>query len=73
MKDIVLEVGTKIPYSFGALVITHLPCHICGGKSNFTCERCDEYMCENCQAPYNQFSQIDYNCCDSCYNTHRNY
>ena len=63
---IFVEVGNKIPYAFGALVITKMPCHICDTKTDFECERCHNYMCEGCQTPYNQFSQIDYNCCTSC-------
>ena len=54
-------------------VITKIACHICGTKTDFQCEKCDEYMCHDCQAPYNQFSQIDYNCCTSCYQTQRDY
>ncbi|EJL66291.1 ASCH domain-containing protein [Flavobacterium sp. CF136] len=30
------------------------------------CERCEQEFCSYCQAPYNQFSQIDYNCCNYC-------
>lgn len=32
----------------------------------FACEHCDQMICENCQADYNQFTQIDYNCCKTC-------
>ena len=32
----------------------------------FECEICGQMICEKCQATYNQFSQIDYNCCESC-------
>ena len=39
-------------------------------KSNtseeYVCEICDEYYCEECSSTYNQFSQIDYNCCEYC-------
>src|SRR5690554_1228495 len=34
----------------------------------YNCERCDELICNDCQATYNQFSQIDYNCCKDCAN-----
>lgn len=30
------------------------------------CERCDRLICEECQAPYNQFTQIDFTCCKGC-------
>jgi len=48
-------------------------CHICGNSNSelTECERCEELYCESCPATYNQFSQIDYNCCESCGN--RNY
>lgn len=31
-----------------------------------SCERCEIEICHNCQASYNQFTQIDYTCCKSC-------
>ena len=34
----------------------------------YNCERCDELICNDCQATYNQFSKIDYNCCNDCAN-----
>lgn len=34
----------------------------------FACERCEVLICHDCQASYDQFSQIDYNCCTSCAN-----
>ena len=34
----------------------------------YACERCDRMICDGCQAQYNQFTQIDYNCCKSCAN-----
>lgn len=30
------------------------------------CERCETMIGDCCQAEYNQFTQIDYNCCKSC-------
>lgn len=46
-------------------------CHCCNKTSAqdeiFQCERCERDMCSDCQAPYNQFSQIDFNCCIDCY------
>lgn len=32
----------------------------------FMCERCELMICDKCQAEYNQFTQIDYNCCKTC-------
>lgn len=47
-------------------------CHCCNKTSAqeeiFKCERCEHDMCSDCQSPYNQFSQIDFNCCIDCYN-----
>ena len=42
-------------------------CHICEkNKSNVVCEHCDQVFCDNCSAGFDQFSNIDYNCCKSC-------
>lgn len=35
-------------------------------KEVFMCERCESLICDNCAAVYNQFTQIDYNCCKTC-------
>ena len=43
-----------------SVLIEECKCHIC--KSNTS----DEYYCEECSSTYNQFSQIDYNCCEYC-------
>ena len=32
------------------------------------CEICENQFCEDCQASFNQFSQIDYDCCQDCEN-----
>ncbi len=32
----------------------------------FECEICSQMICDDCQATYNQFTQIDYNCCKTC-------
>ena len=55
--------------SDGYLVLTgECKCHICKSKTSeeYVCEICDEYYCEECSSTYNQFSQIDYNCCEYC-------
>jgi protein-arginine kinase activator protein McsA len=43
-------------------------CEVCGGKDDYLyeCDRCERVMCHDCQTPYNQFTQIDYNCCNDC-------
>jgi len=43
-------------------------CHICDNTEGelLECEKCGELYCENCGAQYNQFTQIDYNCCELC-------
>jgi hypothetical protein len=30
------------------------------------CEKCERYYCEEHSSKYNQFSQIDYDCCCEC-------
>lgn len=45
---------------------TEQVCYICGGAADRTCDKCDEYICDDCQAKYNQFTQIDYDCCIKC-------
>jgi hypothetical protein len=44
-------------------------CYICGEMADRICEKCEEPICGDCQAEYNQFSQIDYDCCERCANT----
>lgn len=34
------------------------------------CKMCEQEYCVSCQAPFNQYSQIDFNCCMTCYNRH---
>jgi hypothetical protein len=43
-------------------------CHICGQPANLICARCGEWFCSDCQTPYNEFTQIDYDCCKPCGN-----
>jgi hypothetical protein len=44
-------------------------CHCCGYETELemVCEKCDDFYCENCSAPFTIHTQIDYNCCESCY------
>lgn len=45
-------------------------CHICGKETEvFECQRCGELFCSDCSATYEQFTQIDYDCCERCYMT----
>lgn len=39
----------------------------------YECERCEQMICDNCQAEYNAFTQIDYNCCKSCANSRNDF
>lgn len=41
-------------------------CHICGQPASAECEGCGEPYCNDCSSVYDQFSQIDYNCCSKC-------
>ena len=51
-----------------SILIEEYKCHICKSNTSeeYVCEICDEYYCEGCSSTYNQFSQIDYNCCKEC-------
>lgn len=43
-------------------------CHLCNSSEGeiLICERCDSPYCDDCSSVYNQFTQIDYNCCKKC-------
>ncbi len=43
-------------------------CERCERDSDelYECEHCGVMFCDGCQTQYNQFTQIDYNCCKSC-------
>jgi|GEM_PF-294316 len=54
-----------------------IECSCCTNKETdeemHICERCEQEYCINCQAEFNKFSQIDYNCCEKCANTNNQY
>jgi len=41
-------------------------CHVCGQPTDLICEKCDEPYCEKHKVVYDQFNQIDYDCCSEC-------
>lgn len=43
-------------------------CSACGAENKdlVTCVRCEHRHCNDCQAPYNQHTQIDFDCCKTC-------
>ena len=41
-------------------------CHICGEEAEIICTRCEQQFCDKCSAVYDQFTQIDYDCCINC-------
>lgn len=41
-------------------------CHICGQPCDLICAQCGEYFCQKHTVRYNQFTQIDYDCCTAC-------
>lgn len=43
-------------------------CEVCLAKSNelWDCKMCECKFCPECQAEYNKFTMIDYNCCSEC-------
>lgn len=44
----------------------YLQCAVCGNDTEYTCRDCGVPICEDHQAVYNQFTQIDYDCCVDC-------
>jgi len=48
-------------------------CHICGQRAEYPCENCDEYFCDKHSAKFDQFTQIDYNCCSACQDNMKNH
>lgn len=49
-------------------------CERCENTVNelFMCEKCELNICDKCLTSYNQFTQIDYDCCRSCANSSEN-
>jgi len=41
-------------------------CQICGQPADLICASCGEYFCSKHTVRYNQFTQIDYDCCTNC-------
>jgi hypothetical protein len=42
-------------------------CHMCGAETEFTCQDCDEPVCEDCAVAMTLQNQIDYTLCQCCY------
>jgi len=38
----------------------------------YMCEKCELNICDDCFASYNQFTQIDFDCCRRCANSAEN-
>jgi hypothetical protein len=66
-KNLHFHINTDVIH-VATMVITKLKCSCCGLKSSelYPCTRCDEMFCCECQMPYNQFTQIDYDLCKNC-------
>lgn len=49
-----------------------LICERCKNKTNeiLPCEKCEVNICDKCNVPYNQFTQVDYTLCKDCGKTH---
>jgi len=41
-------------------------CHVCGQPADLICASFGEYFCSKHTVRYNQFTQIDYDCCTNC-------
>jgi len=52
----------------GCSICNPTKCCVCGKEvsGELECKLCEEPYCEDCGATYNQFTQIDYNCCKTC-------
>lgn len=42
-------------------------CYICDSECEGFCRICGKPVCENCVAPYNQFTEIDFDLCINCF------
>lgn len=43
-----------------------MKCHICGNETEFTCDRCEEPVCEDCCVTMTIHNQVDYPLCTVC-------
>jgi len=73
MEDLNVKLDSKGGFSDpkNLTVLKGLVCARCSKNTNelFMCEKCQEDVCDKCLATYNQFTQIDFNCCKPCANT----
>lgn len=42
-------------------------------EEDFICELCERHYCESHSAVYDQFTQLDFNCCSECAELRREY
>jgi len=45
-------------------------CHICNRETEFTCDVCEEPVCDDCCVPITIHNQIDYPLCKTCNEGH---
>lgn len=45
-------------------------CHMCNSETEYTCQTCDEPVCENCTVQMTYHNQIDYTKCQCCQDGH---
>ena len=74
------DYGIKSQYHVGKWRLKQIElkeCNTCTNNEKDSelniCERCENLYCEDCSSTYNQFSQIDYNCCSACAETRIEY
>ncbi|MBC7750067.1 MAG: ASCH domain-containing protein [Methylotenera sp.] len=42
-------------------------CYVCNNTEEVhVCQKCDNFYCQDHASKYNQFTQIDYDCCENC-------
>jgi hypothetical protein len=46
-----------------------MKCHVCGKKTDWKCESCEEPVCEDCCVPFTQFNQCTNAICECCGDT----
>jgi len=46
-------------------------CHVCGQPADLICQECERPFCDNHSAVYDQFNQIDFDCCSECAETRK--
>lgn len=70
LSDESVEIINKMVEKASTVVVKKPICERCEKDVDevFMCELCETMICDKCSSTYNQFTQIDFNCCKSCAN-----